>query len=115
PASFDVTRLLRAGKNVIAADAYNEDGPAGLLMDLAGFSDTGQVVLDVITDKTWKVAEAPAVGWINPDFDDLHWDPAKQIADVGGGYWESKLRTDYQAQEYQLRVPENTHPAVSGI
>src|SRR5947207_10203951 len=38
PESIDVTQLLRAGANVIAVDAYNEDGPAGVVLAIAGHS-----------------------------------------------------------------------------
>src|SRR5437870_3775971 len=72
-------------------------------------------MFDVVSDKTWKVADTPAFGWTNIEFDDSAWEAAKEIADVEGGYWAEKLRTDYQNQEYQLRVADGGHPATAGL
>jgi len=115
PTSFDVTRLLHVGKNVIAIDGYNNDGPAGILFDLAGISPTGKVMFDIISDKSWKAAEASAPGWMNADFDDSAWAPAFEVADINGGYWAEKIHTDYQNQEYALRISDGDHAATAGL
>jgi hypothetical protein len=71
PESFDVTKLVRAGRNVLAIEAFNEDGPAGVILKVIGTSAAGENALDLPTDKTWKATGAkPADNWTSVDFDD---------------------------------------------
>lgn len=69
---YDVARLLKPGKNVIAVQADNGDGPGGLLLELRLRLSSGQTTW-VITDSRWKVTDRPAQDWYTPAFNDSHW------------------------------------------
>lgn len=75
---YDVRKLLRHGKNVIAVRAVNHSGPAGLLVRL-GYVPNGQSKLAVMSDHTWKVADKEIPGWQSLDFDDSAWKDARVL------------------------------------
>ncbi|NSW79304.1 MAG: alpha-L-rhamnosidase N-terminal domain-containing protein [Chthonomonadetes bacterium] len=73
---YDVTRLLRAGKNVIAVQAENGDGPGGLLVEMRLRLPNGRT-LWVISDANWKVTAQAEGNWRAPDADDRGWQKAE--------------------------------------
>lgn len=94
---FDVNGLTRPGRNVLAVEAVNSEGPGGLLVRL-GFIPNGMSKLAVVSDGKWRHTTAPAPsGWEKPDFDDAKWpapvvlgpygktEPWRVIAWEGGG------------------------------
>ena len=116
PDAFEVAQLLHPGRNIVAVDGANEDGPAGILLRLHGLNPTGDVVLDVKTDKNWKVLEtAPPPNWTALDIDESAWAPAKQIAINGEGTWEDKVEANFQADQYLLHISDAKHPAIAGL
>ncbi len=70
---YNVGNFLRKGQNVIAVRCYNEDGPAGLLLQL---EVNGEPL--IFTDATWKVGDR-ANGWAKENFDDIGWEQAKTL------------------------------------
>jgi Glycosyl hydrolases family 2, sugar binding domain. len=50
---FDTQKLMRNGPNVIAVEAANEGGPAGLIVKLS-YVPNGQTRLALVSDKEWK-------------------------------------------------------------
>jgi putative heme-binding domain-containing protein len=86
---FDVTKLLAAGPNVIAVEAGNEGGPAGLLVR-AGYVPNGASRVGLASDDTWKAAKESADGWTKPGFDDSKWVAAKVLGPASGtGPWKN--------------------------
>lgn len=99
---FDVNALTRPGRNVIAIEVKNTDGPGGLLARL-GFIPNGMSKLAVVSDGKWKCSSVLATGWQQPDFKDTGWkaaavvgpygstEPWKTVAWEGGGDERFKL------------------------
>ncbi len=87
----DVAGSLHAGRNVIAIEAINTStSPAGLIAKLHVGGSIGDP-LDLVTDASWKAANAAATGWQQPDFDDSAWPAALVAAQYGGGPWDSAV------------------------
>lgn len=81
---FNVARHLRKGENVVAVEASNDGGPAGLLVR---FRVDGKIV--GFTDKTWLTSRASADKWQTLGFDAkaAGWKPASELAPFGSGPW----------------------------
>jgi HEAT repeat protein len=84
---FDLTGLLRAGRNVIAVEAVNTvPGPAALLARIEVRTvDGGQVVRG--TGDAWKCSNGEQDGWREPAFDDAAWQAAHVVGDYGMAPW----------------------------
>ena len=80
----DIAPYLTAGANVLAVQARNAQGAAGMVarLDLPHQRP-------VVTDAGWRVAPAALApdGWTRADFDSSGWQPATVIAPVTGGVW----------------------------
>ena len=64
-----------AGKHVVAVQAHNSEGPAGLLVRLV-FEGKDKKLFTVVTDDSWRVAPKATKGWQARDFDAREWKPA---------------------------------------
>ena len=84
--TFDLKSRLRPGPNVLAVKALNNGNAAGLLAKFEIECSPGPL-LTVLSDKTWKAANAATEGWTSAAFDDTAWKPAKEIANLGSGPW----------------------------
>jgi hypothetical protein len=69
---YDVTRLLKPGRNLLAVQADNGDGPGGLLVEMGVRLPNGQTVR-VISDPGWKVTDHAPSGWYTLSFEDSRW------------------------------------------
>jgi len=80
--TWDVTTLLRRGRNVLAFEAANydpNDVASGNLYLWVKFADgTTQTVL---TDESWRTSLRSNAGWVKAEFDDRRWKAAR-VADV---------------------------------
>jgi hypothetical protein len=102
--AFDVARLLRPGKNVVAVQGQGRvrwngrPAPSALLAQLT-YSSTDRAPTRVFSGPWWRASlEAPA-GWQQVDFDDSKWSWAKVRAPYGIGpaaaqslNWDSVVR-----------------------
>ncbi|HXG10864.1 MAG TPA: HEAT repeat domain-containing protein [Gemmataceae bacterium] len=79
---FDVRRHLVHGKNVLAVEAANTEGPAGLLVRL-GYVPNGQSRLALFSDGSWKASKKAEEGWQKVDFDDSTWPAVKVLGPYG--------------------------------
>ena len=70
--NYDVTGLLRRGKNVLALHATNQGAIAAAIVQARVTLANGET-LRILTDGTWKMADAEAEGWAKADFDDSGW------------------------------------------
>jgi alpha-L-rhamnosidase len=86
---FDVTGLLKQGKNVLAVDVANQGeapNPAGLIGVLRIQYKSG-AELFLKTDTTWKAVDGSVEGGEMLEFDDSAWKNSAKIADFGAGPW----------------------------
>ncbi|HEV3146696.1 MAG TPA: c-type cytochrome [Gemmataceae bacterium] len=88
PVSKDVADVLKAskGKHVLAVQAFNRDGPAGLVLRL-DVDGRGGRSTQIFTDDSWLVSEKADKNWKALDLDDKSWKPASVIAKLGEGPW----------------------------
>jgi putative heme-binding domain-containing protein len=84
--SFDVKKQLVNGNNVIAVEATNTDGPAGLLVRL-GYVPNGQAKVALVSDGTWKASRTAGDGWQKGGFDDASWQAVKVLGPYGMQPW----------------------------
>jgi hypothetical protein len=83
PARYNVAKHLVKGRNVIAIEAINAGGSAGLLswLILNGQKQYG-------SDKRWKVSKAKAKDWTKAAFDDSAWSPASELGPASMSPWK---------------------------
>lgn len=86
-----VNELKRAegDEHVLAIEASNEGGPAGVIARLSIDRGWGSAspVLYVGTDASWKASASPAPGWEKPGFDDSQWPAAAVVGPAGSAPW----------------------------
>src|SRR5262245_616547 len=85
---FDVQKHLVHGDNVVAVEARNAAGPAGLLVRLA-YVPNGQSRLALGSDGSWKASKTAKEGWQKVDFNDADWSAVKVLGAYGqAGPWK---------------------------
>ena len=100
PDVIDISKYLKAGKNVIAIKVNNvgdNPNPAGLI-GMARIEFDGEAPLTTFSGSSWKVSDSEAEGWKGEDFDDSAWKNAISLGKAGIEPW-GKLATR------QLRLP----------
>ena len=88
--TYDVTRLLHAGRNVLAVEVRNAGSSAGLIGWLAIRVGKEKRVL-AVTDGTWKASDQLAPGWEQPRYNDASWPAAMVLGPVTMAPWGGKL------------------------
>ena len=83
----DIAKLLQKGKNVIAIEGVNVDGPAGVIMECRLGAAKGAPRL--FTDATWRVSVAAPEAWQSAAFDDAGWKPAADVGQAPCAPWDS--------------------------
>jgi glucose/arabinose dehydrogenase len=81
-ASADISKLLRAGENVIAVEARNKDGIAGFLGSLKIIDGNG-MEKTIVSDRSWRATNKLKQDWHLAAFDDHDWRPAEELGVVG--------------------------------
>jgi lysophospholipase L1-like esterase len=79
---FEIAKLLKPGINVVAIEAANDGGPAGLVVR-SEIKDTGGVPTDIATSDAWKFSAQPEDGWRDASFDDAKWSKAISLGALG--------------------------------
>ncbi|HKB41514.1 MAG TPA: HEAT repeat domain-containing protein [Gemmataceae bacterium] len=103
---FDVRKLVRSGKNVLAVEAHNDGGPAGLLVRL-NYTPSGQRKQAVNSDGTWKASKTAAKGWQEIDFDEKGWAAVKVLGAYGEvGPWRNLASGGGADPKRRFTVPE---------
>ena len=86
PIKEDLTKRLKAGKNVIAIRASNEGGPAGFIgLVTIELADGSKQTL--ATDASWLAASDPKGNWRTADYDDSAWKNSASLGKLGVGPW----------------------------
>jgi quinoprotein glucose dehydrogenase len=83
---YDVAKYLAPGKNVLAIEARNQGGPAGVIARLH-IRTADRKDLFVVTDQNTKITQNAPKGWEQADFDDAAWFAAVVLGDAGIGPW----------------------------
>ena len=73
---YEVARLLKPGKNAIAVQADNGEGPGGLLLELRLRLPDGQEQW-VVSDTQWRMTARAVGNWQAIDADDSGWQKAE--------------------------------------
>ncbi|NLC58588.1 MAG: family 78 glycoside hydrolase catalytic domain [Armatimonadetes bacterium] len=84
--SHDVAAALRPGRNVVAIQARNEGGPAGLTFGLVVKCADGQEIR-LLSGPEWLCAASAAGEWSAAEFEDRHWARAAVVARLGDQPW----------------------------
>jgi len=80
---YDVTPLLRPGRNCLAVLAENgDDGPGGLVVRLS-WKDKGGKSHELLSGKGWRTNPREVPGWREPSFDDTAWAHAAELGTLG--------------------------------
>lgn len=88
--TYDVTRLLRPGRNVLAVEVDNGASAAGLIGWLVVRSGLEKRVLSV-TGESWKASDVRAPGWEKSGYDDAAWKAAMVLGPAAMAPWASKM------------------------
>ncbi|HEX4645975.1 MAG TPA: DUF4038 domain-containing protein [Verrucomicrobiae bacterium] len=96
---FEITRLLKAGKNVIAIRAEKVRSgdlvkSAGLLCNLEIRQSDGKS-MEIQSDSEWRCSRIETVGWTAADFDDQSWSKALVMCRAGDAPWGEVTSPDY--------------------
>jgi putative heme-binding domain-containing protein len=103
---YEVGKRLVAGKNILAVEARNEGGPAGLLVRLSiGPKGKGKTVL--VSNREWKSSKTAAKDWKKLDFDDSKWSRARELVPMGGGPWAGASGSTARGGPPRFVVPED--------
>ena len=83
---YDVAKHLVAGKNVLAIEARNQGGVAGLIAALH-VRTKDKKDLHVVTDEKCKITQLQDANWLSIDFKDAAWANASVLGEPGIGPW----------------------------
>ena len=109
--AYDVTPLLRKGRNALAILTGNgELGPAGLVVRLT-YRDTAGQTHEVNSGKAWRTNLNETPGWREPGFDDTAWPHAAELGALGMAPWGQLKVVEHGAvrQEF-VRKPRPEGP-----
>ncbi len=107
---YDVTKLLTVGKNVLAIEARNDGGPAGVIARLHVRTADGKD-LYAVTDGHTKITQKAPKGWQAVDFDDSAWFGAIVLGDAGIGPWNIAGSAAPQGKGYDVSAVD---PKIKG-
>jgi signal transduction histidine kinase len=83
---FDLTRLLKPGKHVLAVNGYNGSFFAGLLFGLQVNLADGKTI-EIKSDQSWRIVPDGISGWKKMTEPAVDWPAASIKARLGGDPW----------------------------
>lgn len=86
PQGHDVTRDLKAGRNIIAVEGRNADGPAGMALRLRLTMPDGSTTF-LVSDENWRCSREAAEHWQTAEVDSSSWPAAVALARMGDQPW----------------------------
>lgn len=135
PRLASLAPYLHAGTNSLAVAAVNGDpaktnqpaGPAGFWLSAriglkpsrSGAADKARTKppppIDLVTDRSWRVAARDVTGWQNQNFPDQTWEAAVELGDARSGPWnlEKPLSLALQKTAHFRRTRASLVPADS--
>jgi alpha-L-rhamnosidase len=82
----EITKTVKAGKNLLSMIANNTDGPAALGVILTVEYADGTTTR-VVSDGAWKSNNSSRKTWTDADLDDSDWPGAHVVASAGDAPW----------------------------
>lgn len=86
PVRENLTKRLKAGKNVISVRAANQGGAAGFIAQINIEQADGSKLV-VVTDGAWLASSDPSPGWQKERYDDSTWARPHSFGRLGVGPW----------------------------
>lgn len=110
---FDITSLLKIGKNVLAVQVKSPSAPAAFAVHCAVVKKNREQVR-IITDATWKINRLPLIksgrDWFMPNFDDTEWETADILTASVLKSDLPKCYMDHKIYSLPFEAPFITHP-----
>ncbi len=88
---YDLTSLIAPGTHVLAVEAFNDAGNAGVILGLQMRFSSGKK-LDVVSDSSWRVVPRAEKKWELHKTAGADWPSAKVVAFAGRQVWERPER-----------------------
>ncbi|HNQ72396.1 MAG TPA: c-type cytochrome [Verrucomicrobiota bacterium] len=101
---LNVTAELRRGTNVITIVGRNDDGPAGLLVQLQITPAQGPRQT-IVSDASWQALTPPATAWDVAHLPAGGWVAARSLGAVGTGPWGDPFKVAQATPAESLVVP----------
>ncbi len=86
PKHWDIAKLLRQGKNVVALVARNQGSAAGAIA-WGEITLADKKTIELASGPKWRVSLRSAEGWDQPQFDDTAWASAAVLGPSNMGPW----------------------------
>ena len=86
PTRENLTKRLKAGKNVIAVRAANQGGAAAFIAQINIEQADGSKSI-LVTGPDWQAAADPDRGWQTAEFDDSAWGKSHSFGKLGVAPW----------------------------
>ncbi|MEI8036947.1 MAG: hypothetical protein WCJ14_01030 [Verrucomicrobiota bacterium] len=100
----EITKLLKAGDNVVAVEATNGGGGPGCLTAAIVMSG-GAATETIATDKTWRTSATTQNQWKESGFDDSRWQDAAELKRFGEAIW-GKATVSFGGTQKTLLQPK---------
>ena len=104
--SYDVAKLLKPGKNVLAIEAANQGGSAGLIAWFRG-RDASKNPTVLHTDASWRASQVKSEKWFALDFDDAKWAQAAPLGPPEMGPWNLTGRSGGATASGDVQVADS--------
>jgi signal transduction histidine kinase len=88
---YDVTLLMTPGQHVLAVNAYNSAGYAGMIFGLHVDFEDGDI-LEIKSDPSWKVVPQGTRRWKTRNSALSAWRPATVVGELGSPPWNEELK-----------------------
>ena len=105
---YDVSLLLEPGRQVLAVEAFNDNREAGLLFGMTVELTDGRII-EVPSDKKWRVAPEGVSGWETEQEAPTHWENAAIVSAFlpRDGIWHKREPT--MTVKVPVLLPLETH------
>lgn len=107
----DATAMAHPGRNVLAVEAKNGEGPCGLILGLRVRLADGRSV-ELHSGGDWRVGVGPEGDWKQPDYDDSTWERAATLGAFGCEPWGKAQPPKRALRSMCLRKPINLKGSV---
>ncbi|WP_193213490.1 c-type cytochrome [Luteolibacter marinus] len=104
--NYEITRLLKPGRNLIAVEGRNAGGSAGLALRLRATLKDGSS-FHVVTEGEWQCSREAGDGWQLPDFQPVGWKPVAVVGKMGDKPWGPVILAEHAAAEGPEEVTDD--------
>lgn len=100
---YNLNGIVERGINVIAIEAQNDTGKAGLYVD-GVIRDQGGAKTPFVSGADWKATRDPVTGdaWKEPRFDEAAWKSVKALANHASSPWKEISVTDTAEDRFDV-------------